>query len=399
MATTVTQARKAITTTGTAVALASAQEVLNLFIQADGLNSHAIHIGSSTVTTGDTSTRGSFLVPGEMSPNLGPCDLAEVYINGEAEDAVTYYANYGTSTSGITVVQPTATNLHVEAEQTTASELNATVVQGTASNLKVEPTQTTAANLKATVYQDTAASLLVTSTQYSQAKTYRERMTDLGYSWVENFLIDVGNDLTDDIDTTYTSLSKIDVHTRTGSNTLALVNTTGFTGDMYTVYWIECTKAGAMGTAEFKWRTRGFMGGAAGWGDYTTGVVTAANNDLGDNVVINFTGITSVVGDIYLVHGKPSWHTPVDGYNSYLTSFGVRTYDSSKQAKVAYARLSKNTWEVWEHLESSYVATAWRTPMIIHGNGTKQYRMEFKEATKGDLEYVYMEMKGWDEPE
>lgn len=124
------------------------------------------------------------LKPGRVTPNLGPCDLAEVYINGHAPDGVYYYASYGTSTSGITVVQPTQTNLkatvyqgtatnlhveaeqataselkctpeqstatslHVEAEQTTASELNATVVQGTASSLKVEPTQTTAANLK-----------------------------------------------------------------------------------------------------------------------------------------------------------------------------------------------------------------------------------------------------------
>lgn len=230
-------------------------------------------------------------------------------------------------------------------------------------------------------------------------KSYREVMTELGYSWVENFLIDVGNDLTGDIDTTYTALSLIDVHTRTGSNTLAVVNSTGFTGGMYTVYWIECTKAGAMGAAEFKWRTRGYLGGAGAWGDYTTGVVTAADNDLGNNVVINFTGITSVVGDIYLAHGKPSWHTPADGYNSYLTSFGVRMFDSNRAKKIGYARMSKNTWEVWEMLDNTYVATVWSTPLIIHGDGTKQYKMEFREVTKADIEYVYFEMKGWDEPE
>jgi len=177
-----------------------------------------------------------------------------------------------------------------------------------------------------------------------QEKTYREQMTDLGYSWVETVFIEVENDLPDDIGTTYTPLSNIHCDTYKGSNTLALVNSTGFTGNMYTVYWVECTKAGAMGVAEFKWRKRNFMGGPTGWGDFTTGVVTAADNDLGDNVVINFTGINSTVGDIYLVYGAPSWHTPATGYRSYLTGIGVRTYDENKQEKPAYVRLLKNHW-------------------------------------------------------
>lgn len=231
-----------------------------------------------------------------------------------------------------------------------------------------------------------------------QDKTYRERMTELGYTWIEQFLIDVGTDLTGDIDVNYTALSLIDVHTWVGGSTLALVNTTGFTGDMYTVHWIEVTKAGAMGVAEFKWRKRNQMGGAAGWGDYTTGVVTAANNNLGNNVVINWTGVVSLVGDRYLVHGKPSWHTPANNYNSYLTGLGVRMYDANQQAKPAYSRLSKNHWEIWEILDNIYIATAWRTPVLIHGDGSHQFKVEFKEIVKGDIEYVYMEMKGWDEP-
>ncbi len=113
MATTVTQARKAITTTGTAVALASAQEVLSLIIRAEGGNKNVIHIGSSTVTTADLATRGVYLKPGELCPvDFGPCDLAEIYINGDSADAVTYYAVYGTTTSGTTVVQATAANLN-----------------------------------------------------------------------------------------------------------------------------------------------------------------------------------------------------------------------------------------------------------------------------------------------
>jgi len=113
MATTVTQARKAITNTGTAVALASAQEVLSLIIRAEGGNKNVIHIGSSTVTTADLTTRGVYLKPGELCPvDFGPCDLAEIYINGDTLDAVTYYAVYGTTTSGTTVVQATAANLN-----------------------------------------------------------------------------------------------------------------------------------------------------------------------------------------------------------------------------------------------------------------------------------------------
>lgn len=230
-----------------------------------------------------------------------------------------------------------------------------------------------------------------------QGKTYREQMAEIGNSWSEGFLIDVGNDLPADIGTNYTILSLIDVHTVVGANTLALVNTTGFTGNTYSVYWIECTKAGAMGVAEFKWRTRPLRGGASAWGDYTTGVVTANNNNLGNNVVINWTGIVSVIGDRYLVHGKPSWHTPVNGYASFLTSFGVRIYDVNKQAKPGYIRLTKNTWEIWEVLDSNYSTKYWRTSVYIRGNGTKQYRFEFKEAVAGDIEYIYFIAKGWDE--
>ena len=229
-------------------------------------------------------------------------------------------------------------------------------------------------------------------------KTYREVMTERGYAWVENFLIDVGNDLTGDIDTTYTCLSLIGVHTLAGSNTLAVVNSTGFTGDMFTTYEVLITKAGVLGTAEFKWRSRSMMGGVGGWSGYTEGVVTAVDNDLGDNVVVNFTGVTSVLNDKYYVHGKPSWHTPADGYIGYLTSFGVRTFDSNRAKKIGYARVLRHDSEVWEHIGSEYHPTAWSTPMMVTGDGTRQFCMEFKEVTKGDIEFVVFEMKGWDEP-
>lgn len=138
-ATTTYQGRKAIATTGTRVALAGAQEVDWVVIVACIGNDQPITIGSVTVTVDQSSTDGPRIEAGK-SLRLGPCDLADVYINGKAENSVYYVAASGTGTAGLEVVQPTAadlnatvvqstaTNLHVEAEQATASELNATIV-------------------------------------------------------------------------------------------------------------------------------------------------------------------------------------------------------------------------------------------------------------------------------
>jgi len=49
-------------------------------------------------------------------------------------------------------------------------------------------------------------------------------------------------------------------------------------------------------------------------------------------------------------------------------------------------------------LDSKYTTASWITPFMIVGDGTKQYKMEFKEVVKGDIEYVYLIMNGWDEP-
>lgn len=220
---------------------------------------------------------------------------------------------------------------------------------------------------------------------HNQLLTYREAQATAGHTWMENFMIDVGNDIGIDIDTAYVTLSKIGVHTIAGSNTLVVVNKTGFTGDMYTTYDIEVTKSGASGTAEFKWRSKTQVGS---WLAYTTGVVTAADNDLGDNVVLNWTGVTSAVADQYYAHGKPSWHKPASGYRSYLTSFIVRMLDVTPSAKLGFARLSQANNEVWEALSSSYSSETWRTPLYILGDGTLKYEFEFKEVVKGDIEYV-----------
>jgi|TARA_Y100000310_G_scaffold292578_1_gene321448 hypothetical protein len=78
MATTPLQEYQTIATTGTAVALSGAQEVLTLCLYAPLSNEFAICIGSSTVTANNSSTDGLLLKPGRKTPNIGPVDLADI---------------------------------------------------------------------------------------------------------------------------------------------------------------------------------------------------------------------------------------------------------------------------------------------------------------------------------
>lgn len=120
-ATTPYQARVAITTTGTAVALGSAQEMDWIVIVADIGNLRPIVIGSSTVTRSEAATDGYRLRSGE-TVTLGPSDRAEIYINGLALDSVYYVAATGSSSVGwlfsvemgvaTTVVKASAGQLH-----------------------------------------------------------------------------------------------------------------------------------------------------------------------------------------------------------------------------------------------------------------------------------------------
>jgi len=115
MATAVHQGRKAIATAGIAVELASAQEVQWLVCTAPLVNKGFIFVGSSTVTGAGTTVGtadGYILAPGQFTPQMGPCDLAEVYIEGKEDDSVYWMAGSGTSTAGVTVVQATAANLN-----------------------------------------------------------------------------------------------------------------------------------------------------------------------------------------------------------------------------------------------------------------------------------------------
>ena len=223
--------------------------------------------------------------------------------------------------------------------------------------------------------------------------SHRERQATLKRAWVEHLFIDVGNDLPADIGVNFTVLSKFHVETKAGANTLALVAATGFTGGMYTIYEIEITKAGAMATAEFKWRKKTYEGDT--WSAYTTGVVTAADNDLGNGLKVNFTGITSVLGDRYHVHAHCSWHTPIAGERSYLTSMHVRIFDAAKAAKAGHVQLWCGDYDVLGILASEHIPHQWHTPFYLLGDGTVQFKVQFAEVIAADIEYVYLMMKGW----
>jgi len=94
MATVIVQEYQKITTTGTAVALATANDVDWVAIKAPRGNEFVVHIGSSTVTATGATTDGYPLVPGD-SVRFGGCDLADIYINGHAGDGVYYVASSG----------------------------------------------------------------------------------------------------------------------------------------------------------------------------------------------------------------------------------------------------------------------------------------------------------------
>jgi len=98
MATVLVNEYQKIAVTGTAVALATSNDVDWVVMKAAGGNNNVIYVGTSTVTrataTGGASTDGLPLAPGEETM-FGGCDLADVYINGTAGDGVYYVASSG----------------------------------------------------------------------------------------------------------------------------------------------------------------------------------------------------------------------------------------------------------------------------------------------------------------
>lgn len=95
MATVQLQGYKKIGTTGTAVALiASTKEYNWVVLKAPGSNEFPVCIGSITVTATNATTDGFELRPGEATPHVPACDLAETYINGHAGDGVKWWGAY-----------------------------------------------------------------------------------------------------------------------------------------------------------------------------------------------------------------------------------------------------------------------------------------------------------------
>ena len=94
MATVMHQAKTAIAATGTAVALASAQEVKWVILYAPVSNELPIKVGSSTVTDTEATTDGYVLRQGK-DVKLSTCDLADVFINGYIGDCVYWMASSG----------------------------------------------------------------------------------------------------------------------------------------------------------------------------------------------------------------------------------------------------------------------------------------------------------------
>lgn len=96
MATAVHCGRGSIATTGTAVALAGAQEVNWCIIVADPDNERPLVIGDSGVTRSEAATDGARLSPGQPLPPTGKLDLAELFVNGIIGDSWGFVAGSGT---------------------------------------------------------------------------------------------------------------------------------------------------------------------------------------------------------------------------------------------------------------------------------------------------------------
>jgi len=98
MATVLVNEWQKVAATGTAIALATANDVDWLVMKAPRTNETIIYVGASTVTRGTTkggaSTDGLPLAPGD-DVTFGGCDLADVFINGTAGDGVYYVASSG----------------------------------------------------------------------------------------------------------------------------------------------------------------------------------------------------------------------------------------------------------------------------------------------------------------
>lgn len=80
----------AIAATGTSVALRTSTRIKQVVIKADSQNATVIYVGTATVTNSNNAATGGFQMnPGDVH-GFPETDLANIFINGNAGDGVSY---------------------------------------------------------------------------------------------------------------------------------------------------------------------------------------------------------------------------------------------------------------------------------------------------------------------
>lgn len=228
-----------------------------------------------------------------------------------------------------------------------------------------------------------------------QPRTYRETKSINHQSWIESVFI-TSTEYGGDFETTYQTLNKIYAPTtKSGARTLAVISSTGFTGNMNTLLEVTIDGAGDSGTATFKWRIKTHYSDT--WGDYTEGVTTGGNILVTNGIRINFNDSGYLVADQWTVQASGTWHTPTDGYCSFLTSFMLYPLDSSKAAKSCQVKIISDDWTIVEAITNREQEAYWRTPIHICGDGKKQHKVQVAELEAGQIDSVLAVIKGWDE--
>lgn len=231
---------------------------------------------------------------------------------------------------------------------------------------------------------------------YPSVLTYRELMAQRYKNWVESMYISA-TEFGGNFGTGYQKLNKIYAPiTKAGVRTIALVSVIGFTGKTNTLLEIEIDSEGVSGVATFKWRKQTFLGRT--FGAWIESVDTGANIAVTDGIHVNFNDVgTYLVGDKWHIQGCGSWHTPEDGVNSYLTSLFIYPFDGAKAPKAGFFRAWCADYRVVDYITNKGEFPNWRTPISLKGDGTVQFKVELAEITGGDIEYMFVVMKGWDE--
>lgn len=223
-------------------------------------------------------------------------------------------------------------------------------------------------------------------------KTYREQMSQRYKNWVESMYISK-TEFGGNFGVAYQTLNKIyEPVTKAGGRTIALVSPKGFTGKTNTLLEIEID---GTGPETFKWRKETFLGRI--FGPWTEEVPVGANILVTDGIRINFDDAgTYVVGDQWHVQACGSWHTPENDVDSYLTSLFVYPYDATPVAKAGFFRAWCGDYRIIDYVTSKGEFPNWRTPIHLRGDGTTRFKVELAEIGAGDIEHMFVVMKGWD---